>query len=128
MVFHTNKFGVPMETLSPFYKSGSVWMVNQAVTSAGGVNFTTGDYIEVEFRSDNGGKLTGAYDIATGKALEGNFAIFVYTDIGITMDRIASFKKGIPQTGKKTMQYMGLKFTADIDPELGVAPDSMLFG
>ena len=111
-LWHTDRFGIPMEYYLPIFKFGGKWYVDQELDHSFYFEDSEGGF-EVIVKSKDNGELAGLYSAQTGKAISGSFVCNSPT--GVIM-----LKNGKPQTG--TVSVQGGRYHFYLDDEMGIFP------
>ncbi len=112
-LWHTDRFGIPMEYYTPLFKFGGKWYWDAAAGSTMSLDVPGEEGLLGIVRTKSGGELVGVYSERTGKAISGSF--IVNSPGGIVM-----LKNGKPQTG--TVVIGGSYGSYYLDPEMGLYP------
>ncbi len=136
---HLNSYGIPLEYMCAFRKSGKNWYVNDvdcAGTASLDLIISNPYTLDTEYRTakvswDHNGKMSEIFDASTGKAISGYVTI---REINIGKDTRSvnynmKLKKGYPYTGSVSVStkalatrygVKNLKIKYTFDPDTGL--------
>ena len=128
-LWHTDRFGIPMEFYSFLYKFGGKWYADlEAVRLLNEGKLVVSDYDAWEtskqaltIKTKSTGELEGFYD-SKGKAVSGSFLVPSQNvgDYPIFEGGVLFLKNGKPQTGTQILEGYPSPFY--LDPEAGYRP------
>ncbi|MCR5671872.1 MAG: Ig-like domain-containing protein [Butyrivibrio sp.] len=120
--YYTNKFGIPLDLLSPFVGKGG-WRISSCMgNKAGSMELEAVNAKSINpdvkrtlvFSWDENGKLLPITDKATGKKVTGIFALSKMAGVCVII------KNGKLSSGNVTLKYGPLTFKVAVDKELGI--------